>query len=168
MTTGAIFSYEALPDSLKSEVLVRTKVEEDPEVLAERQELVKTKKPAELAEIHGLSDFPLPQRIETLVRPGRRTLKSTKDKDMSKKRSLSWSSLTNPATMYDTLPKSLKQECLVRSKVEDPEKQKERQQLTQNKSVSELGKVTSLSDFPIPSPIEKLLNSDKRMSRPVE
>ena len=41
MTAGAIFSYDALPESLKTEVLVRTKVEEDPEVLKERQETVK-------------------------------------------------------------------------------------------------------------------------------
>ena len=40
LTAGAIFSYEGLPDSLKTEVLVRTKVEEDPEVLRERQEIV--------------------------------------------------------------------------------------------------------------------------------
>ncbi len=41
LTAGAIFSYDALPESLKTEVLVRTKVEEDPEVLKERQETVK-------------------------------------------------------------------------------------------------------------------------------
>jgi hypothetical protein len=41
LTAGAIFSYDALPDSLKTEVLVRSKVEEDPEVLREHQETVK-------------------------------------------------------------------------------------------------------------------------------
>ena len=41
LTAGAIFSYDALPESLKTVVLVRTKVEEDPEVLKERQETVK-------------------------------------------------------------------------------------------------------------------------------
>ena len=33
--------------------------------------------------------------------------------------------------MYDTLPKSLKSEVLVKSKVEDPDKREERRKLTQ-------------------------------------
>jgi hypothetical protein len=33
-----------------------------------------------LSQIHGFEDFPLPQKIETLVRP-KRNLKSTKDKE---------------------------------------------------------------------------------------
>lgn len=33
--------------------------------------------------------------------------------------------------MYDTLPKSLKSEVLVKSKVEDPDKREERRRLTQ-------------------------------------
>jgi hypothetical protein len=42
--------------------------------------ILQTKSPAELSQIHGFNDFPLPQRIETLVRP-KRNLKSTKDKE---------------------------------------------------------------------------------------
>ena len=46
-----MFTYEGLPEGLKTELQVRVKTEEDPEVLRERQELVKTKKPSELAQV---------------------------------------------------------------------------------------------------------------------
>ena len=60
--------------------------------------------------------------------------------------------------MYATLPKSLKSELLVKSCVEDPEVQQERMALTQSKSVSELSQIKSLSEFPIPDNIEKLIS----------
>ena len=65
--------------------MVRAKVEEDEEVLKSRQQLVESKTPAELGQITGLSDFPVPTRIQTLVRSKKRTLKSTEDKELSKK-----------------------------------------------------------------------------------
>ena len=71
---------------MKVQLLVKTKVEEDPEILQARQELTRTKTPNELGQIHGLDDFPLPQRIDTLMRPSKRNLKSTKAKDQEKKR----------------------------------------------------------------------------------
>ena len=71
---------------MKVQLLVKTKVEEDPEILQARQELTRTKTPNELGQIHGLDDFPLPQRIDTLMRPSKRNLKSTKAKDEEKKR----------------------------------------------------------------------------------
>ena len=42
--------YSNLPRSLKAECLVRTKVEEDEAVLKERQRVVESTKPAELAQ----------------------------------------------------------------------------------------------------------------------
>ena len=51
LSIGAMFTYEGLPEGLKTELQVRVKTEEDPEVLRERQELVKTKKPSELAQV---------------------------------------------------------------------------------------------------------------------
>ena len=56
--------YASLPRSLKSEVLVRTKVEEDEEELKRRQNLVETKSPAELSQITSLKEVPVPRRIE--------------------------------------------------------------------------------------------------------
>ena len=75
---------------MKKEVLVRSKVEEDPEVLKERQDLVKSMKPSELGNIGGLSDFPLPEKLDTLMRPSKRNLKSTKKKEESKRRWVTW------------------------------------------------------------------------------
>jgi len=59
--------YASLPRTLKEQVLVRTKVEEDEAVLRERQTLVQSRSPAELSQIHGLHDLPLPTRLEHLI-----------------------------------------------------------------------------------------------------
>ena len=58
--------------------------------------------------------------------------------------------------LYATMPKSLKSEVLVRVKDEDPPVQRQRQELTRAKSPSELAQISSLSDFPIPTNIEKM------------
>ena len=46
--SGGYDIYASLPRSLKKEVLVRSKVEEDPDVLQARQAIVSSKSPAEL------------------------------------------------------------------------------------------------------------------------
>ena len=56
--------YASLPRSLKDQLIVRTKVEENVEVLAQRQALVESKSPVELSEIHSLAELPIPSRIE--------------------------------------------------------------------------------------------------------
>ena len=48
--------------------------------------------------------------------------------------------------------------------MEDPEKQKQRQEITKQKTVAELATMTSLSDLPIPAPIEKLM--EMKVSKP--
>ena len=50
-----------VPQSLKSTLLVSSKIEMDPEVLRERMELNRSKSPNELSEIHSLSDVPIPK-----------------------------------------------------------------------------------------------------------
>ena len=79
-------SYDNVPDSLKTQLLVTSKVEEGSEVLQARQELTRTKTPNELGQMHGLDDFPLPEKLDTLMRPSKRNLKSTKEKQEEKKR----------------------------------------------------------------------------------
>ena len=63
--------------------------------------------------------------------------------------------------MKNVVPESFKAQVLVKSRVEDPEVREIRRQLVQSKSVSELSQVTSLSDFPIPSTIERLVSKSK-------
>ena len=63
--------YDSLPASLKTEVLVKTKIETDEEVLKHRQELTRSKSPAQLSEMKGLDDFPIPTFVENLTKRGK-------------------------------------------------------------------------------------------------
>jgi len=157
LTTGTFLSPDFIPmEWTQQQLLVKQTEEEPSEILMSRKDLVESKKPMELSEIHGISDFPIPERVETLLRPKKRVLKSTEEKEMSKKVSRSWSSLpTDAASMYATLPKSFKQELMVGSRVEDPEVVEQRREIVKNKSVSELSQIHSFADFPIPASIEK-------------
>jgi len=147
--------YERLPSSLKSELQVRVR-HENPEVQRERAELVRSKSPAELAQMTSISDFPLPSTIEQYVRPTSRPgAVERKKRFREKHRSLSAKNL------YDSMPRSLKSELLVKSKFEDPEVQKQRAALVGSKSVSELSQVTSFSDFPVPGTIERMVAKAK-------
>jgi len=154
LTTGAFLSADFLPESWReTKLLVRSEVGDvDDEELRARQELVETKKPAELSQIHGLSDFPVPDRIQTLMRPKKRVLKSTEEKEMSKKSSKSAMSLPTLSSL--SIPQSLKAELLVKAKVENPERVAKNRELAKTKSVSELSQITGISDFPIPDGIE--------------
>jgi len=58
--------YDVMPDALKTEVLVRSRVE-SPDLQKERSETVKTKTVTELSQIHSLSDLPLPKQIENIL-----------------------------------------------------------------------------------------------------
>ena len=69
---------------------------------------------------------------------------------------------------YNTLPRSLKSEVLVRSKIEDPETQKVRAEAVKSKSVHELSEIKSFEDIPIPSKIQNLVGRGTEGSRPVE
>ena len=78
--------------------------------------------------------------------------------------SKSWASLPDGSEgFYNSLPRVFKAELISRSKEENPEKQKERQQIVKGKSVAELSAITSLSDFPVPKP--SLFDSAKRNKR---
>ena len=75
--------YATLPKSLKEQNLV-TKVKiDDPEIVAQRQEIVRTRTPAQLSQINNFDEFPIPTRIETLIKANKRSLKSTASKESS-------------------------------------------------------------------------------------
>jgi len=160
LTTGTFLSPDFLPASwTETKLMVRTKVEEDESVLKSRQELVESKTPMELGQINGLSDLPVPTRVQTLMRSKKRVLKSTEEKEMSKKVSGSAQSL--PAmSAFLTIPDSLKTELLVKSKIEDPEVVAKHQELVKTKSVSELSQIRDISDFPIPDGIENFFKQN--------
>ena len=55
--------YEKFP-SLNTQCMVTSKVLEDEEVIKQRQELIRSKSPAELSEIRGFEDIPVPGFVE--------------------------------------------------------------------------------------------------------
>jgi len=160
LTTGTFLSPDFLPESWReTKLLVRSKVVEDDSVLKSRQELIESKTPAELGQINGLSDLPVPTRIQTLMRSKKRVLKSTEEKEMSKKVSGSAKSL--PAmTEFMSIPSSLNSQLLVKSKVEDPEIVTRNKEIIKNKSVSELSQIRDVSDIPIPAGIENFFKQN--------
>ena len=58
--------YESLPiGSIKDQqLIVRSREMEDQEELERRQEIIRTQTPAQLSEIHGLNDLPVPKFIQ--------------------------------------------------------------------------------------------------------
>jgi len=152
--------YGSLPRSLKQDLLVKARVE-DPDVLAERRAVVASKSVSELSQITSLSDFPVPTTLSRAFHKSMERLngmKSEKPVDVNDSRPISPGARSIQENLYATLPKSLKSEILVKSVVEDPDRQLQNMALTQSKSVSELSQIKSLSDFPIPENIEKLIS----------
>jgi hypothetical protein len=67
--------------------------------------------------------------------------------------------------LYGSLPKSMTSEVFVKSKIEDPDVLAERRRLAQSKSVQELSQIHSLSEFPLPSPLKRMVSrSNKDLS----
>merc|ERR1719309_200112 len=160
LTTGTFLSPDFLPESWReTKLMVRSKVEEDESVLKSRQELVESKTPMELGQINGLTDLPVPTRIQTLMRSKKRVLKSTEEKEMSKKVSGSAQSLPSMSAFL-SIPESLKSELLVKSKVEDPETVAKNREIVKTKSVSELSQIKDLSNIPIPDGIENFFKQN--------
>merc|ERR1711971_194791 len=133
-------------------------VEGDPEVLAKRQEMVAGKSVSELSKMSGLDDFPLPTRVETLVRK-KRVLKSTDEKENVKKGvSRSVTSLSAKSITSLSIPDSLLTPVAVKSVVEDQDLVAKNKEIIKTKSVGELSHIGALSDFPIPDNVENLYN----------
>jgi hypothetical protein len=118
----------------------------------QRQELTRSKSPVELSQISSLSEFPIPKNIENMM-------SKKKDVDDSISNFSSVELLRSPskaksvhelsATIYDSLPQSLKEPVAVRSKIEDPELQQQRFELTRSKTPSQLAEMHTLGDIPI-------------------
>merc|ERR1719450_1761743 len=142
--------YASLPRSLTDQLIVRTKVEADEEVLAARQALVESKSPVELSEIHSLAELPIPSRIEAWLNSGNKVQENGERSDEASPMTLPRNKKELHEAVYRTLPTSLVQPCVVRSKVEDPSVLLERQQLQQTKSIHELSKIRNLNEMPIP------------------
>jgi len=137
--------YSTLPPSLKTNLLVGAKVE-DQEKVYERSETIKSKSVSELSEIKTMSDIPIPS---TLTRLAKRDYAPVERKKLFKQQMKSQS--TQSLSLQGTLPRSLRtQQLLVSAKVESPETLQARRSIVESKSVAELSKVSSFSDIPVP------------------
>ena len=69
--------------------------------------------------------------------------------------------------MFNTLPKSLTMELAVVNKVnKNQEEVERRQKLTQEKTPSELAHIGSISDLPIPAPLQNLFAKSEAPEKP--
>ena len=68
--------------------------------------------------------------------------------------------------MYNTLPKSMKSQLLVKSIVEDQEVSKTNAEAVKARSVHELSQIHGLDDIPLPAAIDSFVG--RTGSRPVE
>merc|ERR1712228_706944 len=131
-------AFNTLPRSMREQnIITAVKENLDPEELERNQTLTKTKTPAELAQIHSLAEFPVPDKIKHLFEKSKQEINAKKE---TKKRRHSDSEPEVPEnfSLYATLPT--------------------RQQLVETKSPIELSAITSLSDIPVPSKITKIMN----------
>merc|ERR1712038_1667971 len=128
-------------------------VVEDQDVVAKNKEIIKTKSVGELAHIGGLSDFPIPDNVENLY--NKLTATSSKRPAPAAPIERPTSPQSFKETIYETLPRSMRETQLItNSKFEEDE---ERLELTRTKSPTELSQISSVSDFPLPTPVENLL-----------
>ena len=165
-----------MPDSLHSQKLLVVSKFEDADTLQLRQQIVQSRSVSELSQISGLSDFPVPVKLAklmTLKRKKEQKLEDTLDRS-AKPEGKDYSHLSPMAlhdTLYSTLPRSMKSELRVTSRITSvkdssdaaTDKIQTRRDLVSSKSVNELSQVKTLADVPIPSPIQNLM--DKRKQR---
>merc|ERR1719490_536530 len=159
--------YDSIPASLKSELMVKT-VEQNQELVAERQETIRTHTPAQLSEIHSLSDVPIPSFIQNLAA----SKKNLDEPNTEKPKMDTEDKEKGPFKIYDTLPASLTEtKLMTKSVVEEPEVQAARAEVVKSKSVAELSQIATISDFPLPETIENLFSNktvDRKQYAPAE
>merc|ERR1712213_190030 len=136
---------------------------EDMDELERRREVIRTQSPAQLSQIHGFSDIPVPKFIEQKFASKPESVKI--EKPTPTETEIEVSNLPLSERIYGTLPASLKDtKLLVKAQCEDPEVQAARAEIVKSKSVNELSQITSLSEVPIPEVIENMLKQKKSLA----
>merc|ERR1712209_226414 len=157
--------YASLPRHFTMELAVKT-VEQEPDLVAERRELLASKSVSELSQVKSLADFPVPDVVQRVFHKSLGSLggnKGAQDSSKENGRIGGDSPLAMPRNtkelgeaLYRGLPSSLTAPVVVRSKVEDPTVLIERQQLQQTKSIHELSKIRNLNELPIPGNVIRM------------
>ena len=156
---------KTLPKSWRDTKLI-TNVEEcdiDDDTVKQRKLLVETTSPAALSEIRGFSDFPVPQVFSRRSRSASETRKSKARRDSS--RSNSEARSADGGGSAGKLAAAWGSSKLVtKIKVtQDLEKLAGRRALTESQTPAQLGNITSLGDFPLPTTLERFMkSSDKK------
>jgi len=154
-----------VPDFLKTELAVTTKVEANQEQLDHRRRLVGEKTVAELGDISSLADLPIPKPLLQLWNGGgavsdrdRRGSKASGRSSTAEKRlrNLTVGAIFSPESPF--IPDAMKEtKLMVRAKVEtDPAVLAARQQLVKTSTPAELGRINGLADFPVPARLKNL------------
>merc|ERR1712228_327376 len=106
-------AFNTLPRSMREQnIITAVKENLDPEELERNQTLTKTKTPAELAQIHSLAEFPVPDKIKHLFEKSKQEINAKKE---TKKRRHSDSEPEVPEkfSLYATLPRSMRETKLI-------------------------------------------------------
>merc|ERR1711956_55495 len=74
-----------IPDGLKSQLRVGTKSNQDQDVIRERQQLVRSKSPAQLSEFHHVGDLPIPSMLHRTRPTSPELEKQQKDRKQNEK-----------------------------------------------------------------------------------
>merc|ERR1719193_2380840 len=162
LSLSAITSGKIIPESLReTKLITNVKVEKDHDKLLARQTLIKNQTPVELGSIKNMSDLPIPTPLQNLHLPAAFQRSSRYSIDMAT--DLTTTSPVAPprqkscnASIYESLPSSLRNEVIVRSRPITDEELKIRQEIIRSKSPTELSQISSLKDIPVPKTIEKL------------
>lgn len=139
----------------------------DDGTIKQRKLLVETTSPAALSEIRGFSDFPVPQLFSRRSRSASETRKSRAEaatprpkssRSNSEARSVDGGSSAKFAAAFGST------KLVTKIKVtQDKEKLAERRAMTESQSPAQLGNITSLGDFPLPTTLERFMkSSDKK------
>merc|ERR1712020_544443 len=141
-------------NSLKRPLGVRVR-EEDPVVQKERALIVKNSTPGELGNLKHPLDIPMPKFRSRNKSAEATAKKPHKPEENGKESEKEDTSTPGKGTLFNTLPRSLRQQNLVTSvrEIDDPKVLQERQELIKNYTPSELAQIRGISDFPVPSKI---------------
>ncbi len=159
-----------VPDFLKTELAVTTKVEANQEQLDQRRRLVGEKTVAELGDISSLADLPIPKPLLQLWNGGISGGGAVSDRDRrgskvsgrsittaeKRLRNLTVGAIFSPESPF--IPDAMKEtKLMVRAKVEaDPAVLAARQQLVKTSTPAELGRINGLADLPVPARLKNL------------
>jgi len=133
----------------------------------ERRQLVNSKSVSELSQVKSFKEFPVPDAVQRFCAKSMERLNGTAP-------TAAGGDSGEDAASFFHIPSMLTQPCIVTTKVEDPQKLLEHQQIQQQKSVHELSKIRNLNELPVPGnlfqlpdvPIPKAKDLLKLVARP--